>query len=197
MSKTKIIILALIAGFIMGNISGFMIGAFSVKGVQQLFADMLTDEKPAEVKTPLTLRGKFYLLSYPGNWKVDRSDPDFDSEHLFSIDSPGSCFVQVLIMESGTDPSENVEEQYSAMVPTLLKSPTRTPFTRWGKYKGTGIEVKGRMLGLQRGGIRIFSHSTATCSFTITEFYYDEDLAKAGPGFKLIENSFVLNEDKK
>ena len=74
----------------------------------------------------------------------------------------------------------------------ILKSPSETAFDTWGKYEGSGMHLRGKMLGVAAGGVRIFSHSTDELSFIAVEFYHDEDLNNLRPGFELVASTFEL-----
>jgi len=56
------------------------------------------------------------------------------------------------------------------------------------------LNLKGKILGLYQGSVRIFSYSTEIKSFIAVEFSYKEDLKQVKPGLELIESTFILNE---
>jgi hypothetical protein len=72
----------------------------------------------------------------------------------------------------------------------LLPDGARTPFTHWGSYEGQGALLKGKLLGLTPGTIRVFSWRSGTHTFAVMEQTYDEDRARVAPGFDLIERTF-------
>ena len=168
-------------GVLVGGCAGFLEG-------------LAETEQPADVRSPQRIERARFRLAYPGNWSVDEADEDYDPDHLFSIDSPGSCHVSVLLFESALGAKPSVAAQRQAFVPRLVRDPKETPFTRWGAYEGDGVALAGRILGLYPGSIRIFAHESARedLTFTIVEFCYDEDLPAVRPGFELIERSFEL-----
>jgi hypothetical protein len=91
------------------------------------------------------------------------------------------------------DPATSVRAQVDAFVPKLLASPARSSFATWGKYSGEGVLLRGKLLGLNPGSVRVFSHATEARSFVVVEQCYDEDMARAKPGFDLVEKSFELS----
>jgi|SRR3989339_1627077 len=191
MSKKTVIILAIII-FVVGNITGFFLGVFTVKGAQSFLISLFENEKAADVKGQNEIARSDFNLKYPSNWKIDTADEDYDPDCLFSIDSPGSSHVMFIVYDTATDPEENIKNQIKAHSEKLIKNPGLVYFNRWGQYDGTGVELKGRVLGVLKGAVRIFSYSNQARSFVVVEFSYDEDLKLVGPGFKLIESTFCL-----
>jgi len=188
MSKTWVAIISLCIGLSVG----FGLGIASTEAGRAFVSDLASSEQPADTTHPTTLTRAGYSLKYPGNWKIDTADSDYDPDHLLSIDSPGTCFVMLVLIDAATDPAWNVQTQVDAHVPKLMKTPTRAPFTKWGKYQGQGVYLKGKVLGITPGGVRIFSYSQETRSFVVVEFCHDEDMKNVKPGFELLESSFDL-----
>jgi hypothetical protein len=189
MNKKAVAAVALIIGLIAGNVTGFMAGVSSTKVVQDFFQDIALEETAADVGNPKTIQRAGFSVKTPGNWTVDTKMEDHDADNYFSIDSPGDSYALFTIYELASEPKENVEEQITSY-DDYVKTSIRTHFSKWGRYSGYGIDLKGRIAGFTKGGVRVFSHSTAERSFTVTEWYYDEDKANTQPGFKLIESTF-------
>jgi hypothetical protein len=194
MSRTLLGVLCFVAGLGLGAIAGFLGGVWSTKAGKAFLEDLATDEQPADVGRKQSLARPGFTLDYPGNWKLDVEDEDHDPDHLFSIESPGSCHVTFTMLELEHDAAGNVETQIEALVPQLIKDPRRAPFDRWGDYAGVGVKLEGKVLGFLPGSVRVFSHSQEepARSFTVVESCFDEDMAAVGPGFRLIETSFKL-----
>jgi hypothetical protein len=161
--------------------------AGSLEGLVQM-------EQEADVRAPKRIVRERFRLEYPGNWTVDEEDEDYDPDHLFSIDSPGSCSVTFIVFEALIDAKTSLATQVEGIVPRIMKEPVPMPFARWGAYHGEGVTLAGRMLGLYTGSIRIFAHESEPGDLTLTvvEFCFDEDLPLVRPGFELIERSFAL-----
>ena len=184
----------LAAGFVLGNVTGFFAGVYSTKAGREFLEDLATTEGAADTKHPHEINRKGFRLKYPGNWTIDTKDEDYDPDHLFTIESPGSSFTMMIITPEPTDPADDIRSMVDAYVPKLLKDPRRTPFTKWGAYLGRGVELRGRVMGINRGGLRIFAHASPTVSFTVVELYFDDDLTMVKPGLQLIASSFSLRE---
>jgi hypothetical protein len=163
-------------------------------GCASFFEGLMQTEQRADVRAAKPHVRERFRLEYPGNWTIDEEDEDYDPDHLFSIDSPGSCHVSVIVFDAAIPAKDSVGAQVEALVPRLVKEPVQTPFTRWGAYDGEGMALAGKILGVLKGSVRIFAHESAAedLTFTIVEFCYDEDLPLVRPGFELIERSFQL-----
>jgi hypothetical protein len=185
------IVVAVLA-FLGGNLSGFFLGVLATKEAKAFLTDALADEQPADVAKPHHLVRNGFRLDYPGNWRIDSDDEDYDPDSFFSIDSPGSSYASFHIWEGASDPNHNVEilvDKFNK----ILSSSQSMPLKRWGRFQGEGVHLKGRLMGL-KSSVKIFSCSTLGKSFTIINQCCDSDLLKAEPGFKLIERTFELKE---
>jgi hypothetical protein len=152
-----------------------------------------TEEK-ADVRSTRPFVRERFQFEYPGNWTIDEADEDYDPDHLFSIDSPGSCTLSVIVFDAAISAKTSLDGQVEAFVPRIVNQPVQTPFTRWGAYDGEGVALAGKILGVMPGNIRIFAHESQreALTFTIVEFCFDEDLPLVRPGFELIERTFAL-----
>lgn len=188
LSKTAVAILFLCVGLGVGFIAG--IGATKAGGA--FLADLATGEAPADVTHPKSYVRPGFSFKYPGNWKIDTDDPEQDLDHHVNVESPGSCMTMIFVFDLPIDPAQNVQSQIDAFVPKLISSPARTPFTTWGKYSGQGMVLKGKILGINPGSVRVFAHANDKRSFIAVEQCYDEDMADVKPGLSLVESSFEL-----
>jgi len=194
MSKGANLAVGLAVGLVVGGAVGFLLGLGATKAGKAFLNELASEEAPADVANPQEISRPHFALKFPGNWKVDADDEDYDPDQLFSIDSPGSSFVMLAITDVPMDPAEQVQAQVESFVPKVIRDPARTPFSRWGNYAGKGLLLKGKMILGLPGGLRVFSHSSESRSFVVVESYYDEDLEDVGPGFKLIESTFELRD---
>jgi hypothetical protein len=180
---------------VLGGALGFGGGVLSVSGARAVFAALFRSEQAADVKGSTKLDRPAFELSYPGNWKVDTSATDYDPDHMFSIDSSGNSFALFVVAETtALEPSAVVEEHAKLQTEKVVKGATRTPFTKWGAFEGSGVTLTGKMLGITPGVVRIFAWRSATRTFTVVESTYDDDRANVSPGFDLIARSFRVKE---
>lgn len=178
--------------FILGNVSGFFVGVYSTGAGKKFLEDVFSPEEKADSSHPKDISRAGFRLKIPANWAVDTLDADYNPDHSFTIESPGSSFVMFIIMDIQSDPLENVQEQVEAFVPKVINKAQRIVFKKWGKYEGQGMQLRGRVISVVDGGVRIFSYSSEYRSFIVVESYFAEDLKKVQPGFQLIEDSFEI-----
>ncbi len=193
-NRVFLIGLMVVIAFGAGCLLGFFAGVGSTKAGSRFMREVLSSESPAETEKPQLITRKAFQLKYPRNWKVDTADEDYEPDHLFSINSSGQSTVTFVILEKSVDQKEHVRIHENAFVPKLIADPTRTEFRRWGRFEGNGVELKGHMLHIVRGSVRIFCHSGKNSSFTVIEQTNDEDAPSVKPGFALVENSFTLTD---
>jgi hypothetical protein len=192
MKQRWLFTIGLIGGLIIGGFGGFVAGVASIKAARSFFIDLFTNESPANIKSPMTHDSTNFVVQYPGNWKIDTEDEDYDPDHYLSIDSPGDSFALLTIVDGEHDTKEGVEKAIAFYEGSFMKTKSREPFQAWGNYEGEGVALRGKVLSIFAGEIRIFSHTSQEKTFTVIEFTYDEDQKKVDPGFKLIQETFQL-----
>lgn len=191
--KALPVVAALIIGLVVGCGGGFLLGLLATKGGRSFVESLASNEQKADVGASKTIQRDAFRVEYPGNWKLDVEDEDYDADRLFSIDSPGSCHVNFIFFDVATTAADSTESQVSAFTEKIVKGATQTPFDRWGRYEGSGVKLEGRIMTFQ-GSVRIFSHSSEEkdVTFTAVEFCFEEDMKSVQPGFDLIERTFTL-----
>lgn len=189
MSKTAVALLSLGIGLTVG----FFLGVGATKAGAAFLKDFTTSEAPAEVARPMSYSGAGFSFRYPGNWKVKAEAEKNEPAHHVNVESPGSCVAMIFSFDVRIEPATSVRAQVDAFVPKLMASPARSTFGTWGKYSGEGALLRGKLLGLSPGSLRVFSHATEARSFVIVEQCYDEDMKAVKPGFDLVERSFDLS----
>jgi len=173
---------------------GFFAGVMSVKGGRDFIAGLVKTEQKASVGSPITVERPAFRFQHAGNWKIDVADKDYDADHNFSVETPGQSFVMIQIADGILEPRAVVETHTELQTAKIVKQATRTPFTRWGAYTGEGVLLRGKLLGLMQGSVRIFSFRSGESTYTVVESTYDEDRASVSPGFELIERSFHVKQ---
>lgn len=186
MSKTAVAFLFLFIGLVVG----FFAGIGATKAGAAFLEDLASIEAPADLANAQSYVRPGFSFKYPGNWRVEADSPENDPDHHVNVESPGSCVTMIFVFDVPTDPADNVQAQIDGFVPKLLSAPARTPFTMWGKYAGQGMLLKGRLLGVNAGSVRVFSHANDKRSFMAVEQCYDDDMNHVKPGLELVESSF-------
>ena len=138
------------------------------------------------------LKRPTYNLEYPYNWYIDSTDSDFDIDNYFSIDSKSeSGFVKFIFFNTQLDEEVHLKEQIKEHLKVTVKNGTVSYFNKWGIYTGQGAIIKGKMLGVFKGELKLFVHSNDSSSFLIFSQILDEDKLRDEQGLKIIENSFL------
>jgi hypothetical protein len=185
--KPRVLAIALVC-FGLGCGVGFAAGVLSVRGARDFVVGLSRTEAPAEVSKPVTIDRPAFQLQYPGNWRVDTKDEDYDPDRMFSVDSPGQSFAMFFISEAPVEAS--IQGQVSAQTAKVMKDASQTPFTSWGGHTGKGVLLAGKQLGMTPGSVRIFAFREREMTYTVVESTYDDDRADVQPGFDLIARTF-------
>lgn len=139
-----------------------------------------------------------FSISYPAGWTIDKEDPDYDPDALFSFDSPdGNNMIMFIIMNVPIDAEEMLNQQVTEFQKQLIKNPETTEFTQWGRYTGKGKMLKGKLLGLQKGFVRIFVYTDDDKAMLMVQQCYDDDFVTLKKDYELMEQSFRFSSDKK
>lgn len=186
--------LVAIVCFVLGCGVGLVAGVLVVKEGREFVANAFRSERTAAVDNPIAVERPAFRFQHAGNWKVDVGASDYDPDHSFSVDTPGQSFMLFEIADAQLTPRSVLEQHVEAQTSKVMKSATRTSFTKWGAHEGEGAVLEGKLLGLTPGSIRIFCFRSHERTFTVIEQTYDEDRAQAGPGFALVERTFQLKE---
>jgi len=134
-----------------------------------------------------------YKLEYPYKWAIDSTEKYYDIDAYISIESPsGSSFVTFMFFNTSIDEKEQIEEQIKEQLEVTMKNGEVTRFEKWGAYNGQGATIKGRLLGIFKGELKIFIHATDSSSFLFLSQVQDDVRLIDEESVKLIENSFRL-----
>jgi hypothetical protein len=136
-----------------------------------------------------------FSLKYPEKWKIDKEDPDYDADALFSIEAPDDeNMIMFFVFNTVLDADEMLKEQIKALTESLLKNPEITDFSDWGKYKGKGKLLKGKFLGTLKGYIRLFFYEDDHKSMLVMEQIYDSASDEVRTGLRSIADSFSFKK---
>ena len=175
-----------------GLIAGFLGGVASTEKGLSFLEDMFIVERCADIKNKKSVNRPRFRLDYPGNWKLDTSDEDFDPDTYFSFDSPGNSYVRFIVSPGESDPKVNVDEQHQAFLEYMPTMTTKT-LSGYGQYGGEGLAMSGRFFGLKTT-VNAYSFQHEGLTFIVVEQYTDEDFKMVSPGFSLIEKSLRIKK---
>jgi hypothetical protein len=136
------------------------------------------------------IRRDSFSLKYPSDWKIDTDDEDYDPDNLFSIDSPDDNMVMFMIFNVSVDRDELLESQVEAFTSQLIKKPEITEFSNWGNYEGKGKILKGKLLGVFKGFVKIFVYTDQHKSMIVVEQCFDKNYETLKKSYELISSSF-------
>ena len=146
-------------------------------------------------QTMKTITRDSFSLKYPEKWKIDKEDPDYDPDGLFSIDAPDEQnMIMFFVFNTVVDADEMLTEQIKALSESVLKNPDVTDFDEWGRYKGKGKILKGKFLGSLKGYIRLFFYADDHKSMLVMEQVYDSANADVKAELKSIVDSFSFKK---
>ena len=185
-----ILIISVIIAVIIAGTAGFVIGVASTKAGEDFLSDLAGGEQMAETANSQTIKRQRFELSYPSNWLIDTDDEDYDPDHLFSIESPGSSFAMFIMDTLELDPEESLQEQIE-IFSNMMGNPDIENFTAYGQYKGKGAYLRGKMMGMSFT-IKVFTGYINEQSVIIVHQYPDEDHKMVKDGLKQIEDSFKI-----
>jgi len=135
------------------------------------------------------LRRPGFRLLHPENWTIDAGVQGYDPDRFFFLDGPDGATVAFMLLDEAAEPPQ--------LAATMVRDhglveAHETPFTTWGRYEGTGVDVHGKNEAGVPAGMRIFAWSGPQRSFLVAESYVDYAYAGARAGFEAIELSFAL-----
>ncbi len=138
-------------------------------------------------------RPKFRLY-YPVNWTIAKGDPDYNPDQLFVINSTADSYVRLEIMPELRDPKTLLASILRVMDGYAINTYSRSNMSEWGHIQGEGVHLKGKVMNMFPGGIRIFAGQDQGNTLVVTEFYFSEDMKQVFPGFALISESFTFKQ---
>jgi hypothetical protein len=151
--------------------------------------------RKSKTLTAKNIKRPFYEMQYPSDWNIDTADKDFDIDSYFSIHAPVQDGLSIfIIFNIAIDEEESLANQVKAHLNKTMKNGLTSYFDHWGKFKGHGATIKGKMMGVWKGEIEIFCHSGDSCSFLTVAQYLDNEREIVLPGLQLIESSFKLKK---
>lgn len=137
-----------------------------------------------------------FSLKYPDTWTIDTKDEDYDPDALFSLDAPADgATMMFMIFDAVIDVDDMLKAQQEAMTKEVIKKPTSiSNFYQWGNYKGKGILIQGKILGVLKGQVKVFIYTDNNKSMLVMEQIYDSDMAVTGKEFEQIAKSFKFKK---
>ncbi|WP_309381697.1 hypothetical protein [Cerasicoccus frondis] len=143
-----------------------------------------------------TINRPAFSLSYPKEWTIASHQADYDPDKLFTIETGGASHIMIEIFDANSemDLENTMRNVLIALDGTAVNTYSEAKFDTWGKYTGQGKHLKGKVMNLFPGGLRVFATVIPgkNKGLLVTEFYMSDDLPNALPGFELISQTLVF-----
>lgn len=138
-----------------------------------------------------------FRFDYPAAWTVKEQDARYDPDHRFKIGASDRSIIAFAINEVQKDIILDEKDLAAGLAATVkgientMTGVTKTAFTRWGRYNGSGMTMEGRQDGRDFTS-RVFLFNTSGKMFLVIEGMDDEEKGKLAAGFRTIEESFEV-----
>jgi len=182
---------------VLGVIGIIVVSLFLVLGiwmgphsVQQIVSGMFDVSQPADIQRTSEIASKYLSLKYPGNWRIDTTDPKYDPEKYFDINAPGQGKFMVLIFSPNVTPRHKVDGIVQDLK-KLVMNAKQAPFEFWGSHEGYGVQLSGLVVG-HKGRIRCFGIRNSEATIVVIETRHDDEEVRNRDGYELISRTFKL-----
>lgn len=133
-------------------------------------------------------------LQHHADWELDSSADDYEPETRFTINSPYNSYVTIRIDQYKRTPESLIEDILYRLDGPAITTFSRSNFTQWGKHQGVGRHLKGKIMDMFPGGVRVFVTRPLNNTLIITEFYFSEELEDTAPGYMVISETLVMKK---
>jgi hypothetical protein len=137
---------------------------------------------------------KTVSLQHHADWELDSTADDYDPETRFTINSPYNSYVTIRIGKFERNPETLIEDILYRLDGPAITTFSRSNFSQWGKHQGVGRHLKGKIMDMFPGGVRVFVTRPLNNTLIITEFYFSEELEDTAPGYMVISETLVMKE---
>jgi hypothetical protein len=153
----------------------------------------------APVNTPVkadfkVIDRKNFSLKYPTSWKEATDDPDYNAESHFTIDGPDkkNSYVSFDIVDKTQDPVKLLSSTITSLDGSAVNATAKTKIETWGQFKGTGLDLQGKLLDTYPGGIKVFIFNSDHHNIMVTEWYWTDELKTLQTDIDYIQQNFVM-----
>ena len=192
MKKRTVFVLFGVIGII--GVSLLLLLAFWLgpHSVQQIVSGTFEVSQPADIRHTTEMTNRYFSMQYPGNWRIDTADPNYDPDKYFDIHAPAQGMVVVRVFAPHAIPQQAVGTIVENMRKFVVNG-KESRFESWGPHKGYGLQLQGfAFAGNAR--VRAFGLGNSQASVVIVEMRYDEDEVNNRNGYDLIAQTFKLKD---
>jgi hypothetical protein len=158
-------------------------------------SSMFEGEIAPDLEHPKKHRSDVLLFSYPGNWKIDKTDQEYNpDQNVFVQSFMENAVVRLMVYES-ENPVEEEMKASRGMYETDLQDFRETKtFQRLGSFEGTGFVYEGKNRNTPLI-IRIFLSPMAGGIFLeVHEIWAREVESTLLPGIELIRSTLRIKD---
>ncbi len=150
-------------------------------------------DAPAAADTKTIDRTNF-VCKYPSAWDEGTKDADYKPDTNFSLKSPNNqnTYVQFSIADKAQDAQKLIDSLRPDFDGPAITTLSTSKITEWGNHKGTGIYLKGKILDIAPGGIKIFVFNSDNHNVIVIEYYFADELKTLQADLDYISNNFTL-----
>ena len=167
----------------------FWLGSHSVK---QIISGTFEVSQPADIRHATEMTNKYFSMQYPGNWRIDTTDPDYDPDKYFDINAPAQGKVFVYIFAPHAIPQQAVDTIVES-TRKVVANRKESRFESWGPHKGYGIQLQGLVVAMNTR-VRVFGLGNSQATVVIVEMRYDKDEVNNKNGYDLIAQTFKFKD---
>ncbi|MBI4616880.1 MAG: hypothetical protein HY720_24920 [Planctomycetes bacterium] len=129
------------------------------------------------------------FFEYPGNWRIESEDEDYDPNANIDFDCPQDATMNVLVYDSESTAEEELDEAIERFRNTFADVSAGSTFSTWGIYSGSGWEATGKYKAVTCR-IRLFVARTQVGPILqVREVYRPGDERVLKPGFERIRRT--------
>ncbi|MCA9100126.1 MAG: hypothetical protein KDA63_03190 [Planctomycetales bacterium] len=167
-------------------------GIVAVHRWPRILGSAVKSPEVPEIAEPRTHVRNRFAFSYPSNWSIDTVNEYHDPDHQLYIDSAGRGQVMIQVRDIGMSCRDAVAEMERRFDLPGVTFASRDEFLQWGAFNGYGVVLTGTKL-TEPFQVRVFAYGVNQASLIVVEYRFDGPNGYNVPGYRLIEESFVLN----
>ncbi len=135
-----------------------------------------------------------FTLKYPAAWHEGTEDGDYKADTNFSIKGPEKkeTYVQFNIADKAADTQKLLDSFRADLDGPAITTLSSSKLTEWGDHKGIGIHLKGKILDVAPGGIKLFVFNSDKHNVLVIEYYFSSELKDLQADLDYISKNFTV-----
>jgi len=135
-----------------------------------------------------------FTYKYPSAWHEGTEEADYKADTDFTIKSPDKkqTYVQFSIADKAADPQKLLDSFRADLDGPAITTLSSSKLTEWGDHKGTGVSLKGKILDVAPGGIKLFVFNSDSHNVLVIEYYFSSELGDLQADLDFISKNFTM-----